>query len=177
MLHEPEIGPEGAFGSAQPKRATDRRNVLTNYLSSIVIVGVGFVTTPILTHGLGIVRYGVWALLASLIPFLELLELGVASTTVAFVSRHLELGEDEKVGATLNTSFLVLSVFGTIAFAGVVVFAIFLPDIVTSIPKPLVGQAQFLVLLLAFDMAVSIPMDTFGGRCQPSSDSICRTTA
>ena len=136
---------------------------MTNYISAIVIVGVGFVTTPILTHGLGIVRYGVWALLGSLIPFLELLELGVASTTVAFVSRHLELGEDEKVGASLNTSFLVLSVFGIIAFAGVVVFAIFLPDIVTSIPKPLVGQARFLVLLLAFDMAVSIPMDTFGG--------------
>ena len=57
----------------------------------------------------------------------------------------------------------MLSVFGIIAFAGVVVFAIFLPDIVTSIPKNLVGQARFLVLLLAFDMAVSIPMDTFGG--------------
>ena len=163
MLQKPEIGPEEASGPVKPKKATDRRNVVTNYLCAIVIVGVGFVTTPILTHGLGIVRYGVWALLGSLIPFLELLELGVASTTVAFVSRHLELGEDEKVGASLNTSFLVLSVFGAIAFAGVVVFAIFLPDIVTSIPKSLVGQARFLVLLLAFDMAVSIPMDTFGG--------------
>ena len=139
VLQKPEIGPEEASGTVKPKKATDRRNVVTNYLSAIVIVGVGFVTTPILTHGLGIVRYGVWALLGSLIPFLELLELGVASTTVAFVSRHLELGEDEKVGASLNTSFLVLSVFGAIAFAGVVVFAIFLPDIVTSIPKSFVG--------------------------------------
>ena len=49
------------------------------------------------------------------------------------------------------------------AFAGVVVFAIFLPDIITSIPKSLVGQARFLLLLLAFDMALSIPLDTFGG--------------
>ena len=40
---------------------------------------------------------------------------------------------------------------------------IFLPDIITSIPKSLVGQARFLLLLLAFDMALSIPMDTFGG--------------
>ena len=52
---------------------------------------------------------------------------------------------------------------GILAFASVVVFAIFLPDIITSIPKSLVGQAQFLLLLLAFDMALSIPMDTFGG--------------
>ena len=129
----------------------------------MVVVAVGFLTTPILTHQLGIIRYGVWALIGSLIPFLELLELGFASATVAFVSRHLELEDDEKVGATLNTSFLVLSVLGIVAFAGVVVFAIFLPDLITSIPKSLVGQARFLVLLLAFDMALSIPMDTFGG--------------
>ena len=124
---------------------------------------VGFVTTPILTHQLGILRYGVWALIGSLIPFLEILELGFASATVAFVSRHLELEDDEMVGATLNTSFLCLLGLGIVAFAGVTVFAIFLPDIITTIPKSLVGQAQFLLLLLAFDMAVSIPMDTFGG--------------
>ena len=68
-----------------------------------------------------------------------------------------------KVGRTLNTSFLCLSVLGIIAFAGVLVFAYFLPEIIPTIPKSLVGQAQFLLLLLAFDMALSIPMDTFGG--------------
>ncbi len=163
MLREPGLSNVGASGGTRPKKASVRRNVTTNYLVAVVIVAVGFITTPILTHNLGILRYGVWALIGSLIPFLELLELGFANATVAFVSRHLELEDDDKVGATLNTSFLVLSVLGTIAFAGVVVFAIFLPDIITSIPKSLVGQAQFLLLLLAFDMAVSIPMDTFGG--------------
>ena len=68
---------------------------------------VGFLTTPILTHQLGILRYGVWALIGSLIPFLEILELGFANATVAFVSRHLELEDDEQVASTLNTSFLV----------------------------------------------------------------------
>jgi O-antigen/teichoic acid export membrane protein len=163
VLHEPELQPEGASGSGQPKKVSLRRNVTTNYAVAVVLVVVGFLTTPILTHQLGILRYGVWALIGSLIPFLEILELGFASATVAFVSRHLELEDDELVGATLNTSFLCLSVLGIVAFAGVVVFAIFLPDIITSIPNSLVGQARFLLLLLAFDMALSIPMDTFGG--------------
>jgi O-antigen/teichoic acid export membrane protein len=163
VLHEPEAEPQGASGSGQLKKVTVRRNVATNYLVAVVLVAVGFLTTPILTHQLGILRYGVWALIGSLIPFLEILELGFASATVAFVSRHLELEDDEQVTSTLNTSFLILSVLGILAFAGVVVFAIFLPDIITSIPKGLVGQARFLLLLLAFDMALSIPMDTFGG--------------
>ncbi len=163
MLREPELGSNGASEIRRPKKATEKRNVATNYLAAVVAVLVGFITTPILTHELGIVRYGVWALIGSLIPFLELLELGFANVTVAFVGRHLELDEDEKVASTINTSFLILSVLGVIAFVGVVVFTIFLPDIITSIPKSLIGQAQFLLLLFAFDMALSIPMDTFGG--------------
>jgi O-antigen/teichoic acid export membrane protein len=160
---EPESAAVGASETGRPKKATERRNVTTNYLAAVVAVLVGFFTTPILTHDLGIVRYGVWALIGSLIPFLELLELGFANVTVAFVGRHLELEEDEKVASTINTSFLILSVLGVIAFAGVVVFTIFLPDIIKTIPKSLMGQAQFLLLLFAFDMALSIPMDTFGG--------------
>jgi O-antigen/teichoic acid export membrane protein len=162
-LRGPETEPEGASASSRLKKASTRRNVTTSYVVAVGIVVVGFLTTPILTHQLGIVRFGVWALLGSLIPFLEILELGFANATVAFVSRHLELEDDEAVAGTLNTSFLVLSVLGVLAFATVGVFAIFLPDIITSIPKNLVGQAQFLLLLLAFDMALSIPMDTFGG--------------
>jgi O-antigen/teichoic acid export membrane protein len=144
VLREPELQPEDPSRRVQPKKATVRRNLATNYFAAVALVAVGFVTTPILTHQLGILRYGVWALIGSLIPFLELLELGFANATVAFVSRHLELEDDELVGATLNTSFLCLSALGLLAFAGVTVFTIFLPDIIPSIPKSLVGQAQFL---------------------------------
>jgi len=163
VLTDPETSSVATSPVGQPKQATVRRNVVTNYLTAVVLAGVVFLTTPVLAHQLGILRFGVWTLIGSLIPFLELLELGFASATVAFVSRHLALEENDKVGTTLNTSFLCLSVLGVTAFAGVVVFAIFLPDVITTIPKSLVGQAQFLLLLIAFDMAVSIPMDTFGG--------------
>jgi O-antigen/teichoic acid export membrane protein len=145
------------------KQASVRRNVGTNYLVQVTLVLVGFLTTPLLTHELGIVRFGVWALIGSLIPYLELLELGFASATIAFVTKHLELDDDEKVHATLNTSFLILAMLGCLAFVIVVVAAVFLPDLITSIPKDLVNQARVLLLLLAFDMAISIPMDTFGG--------------
>ena len=111
---QPELRHEGVTGRTRPRRATQRRNLTTNYLTVVTLVLVGFVTTPILTHQLGILRYGVWALIGSLIPFLELLELGFANATVAFVSRHLELEDDAAVGATLNTSFLCLSVLGVV---------------------------------------------------------------
>ena len=78
-MRGPETEPEGASASGRLKKVSSRRNVTTTYVVAIGIVVVGFLTTPILTHQLGIVRFGVWALLGSLIPFLEILELGKRS--------------------------------------------------------------------------------------------------
>jgi len=139
------------------------RNVLSNYLNSAVLVVIGFLITPLLTHNLGDIRYGVWALIGSLIPYFELLELGFANSTVVYVAKHLESGDADLVHRTLNTSFFMLMVPGFIAAGLAVVVTVFLPDIVHSIPPHLIGQARVLLLLLAFDMVVSIPMDTFGG--------------
>jgi O-antigen/teichoic acid export membrane protein len=149
------------MSSSQPENYA--RNVLSTYLNATVLGLVAFLVTPLLTHHLGVVRFGVWALIGSLIPYFELLELGFANSTVTYVARHRESGEDDMIQRTLNTSFFVLMLPGLVAAGMSVVVAIFLPDIVHSIPHDLVGQARILLVLLAFDMAVSIPMDTFGG--------------
>lgn len=149
------------MSDSKPKNFS--RNVLSNYLGSGVSVVVAFLTTPLLTHSLGIVKFGVWALIGSLIPYFELLELGFANATVTYVARHAESGSDDRLRRTLNTSFFVLMGPGAIAAGLAVVVAVFLPHIVHTIPTHLMGQARVLLLLLAFDMAVSIPMDTFGG--------------
>ncbi len=149
------------MSSSQPENYT--RNVLTNYLTAIVLVATGFLVTPVLTSHLGIIGFGVWALVGSLIPYFELLELGLASSTITYVGKHLESGDEHLVNRTLNTSFFLLMVPGAVAAGLAVGVAILLPDIVHSIPHHYVGQARILLLLLAFDMVVSIPMDTFGG--------------
>ena len=59
--------PTGAPANKKPKKASQRRNVITSYLFAVTLAAVGFLTTPVLTHGLGILRYGVWALIGSLI--------------------------------------------------------------------------------------------------------------
>jgi O-antigen/teichoic acid export membrane protein len=149
------------MSSSQPENRT--RNILSSYLNNITVVLAAFIITPVLTHHLGVVGFGVWALVGSLIPYFELVELGFANSTVSFVSKHLEAGDDDMVHRTLNTSFFLLIVPGLVAAAIAIVVTIFLPDIVPSIPAHLIGQARILLLLLAFDMVVSVPMDTFGG--------------
>lgn len=138
------------------------RNVLANYGLSIVSVLVALLTTPLLTHGLGAERFGVWVLAGAIIPYLELLELGLASATVAAVARHRAAGEDDQVECILSTSFFVLMIPGALALVLIVGSAAVLP-VLLHVPAGLVPQARLLLILLGADLAVSIPGDTFGG--------------
>src|SRR5580692_5894512 len=114
------------MSSSQPENYA--RNVLSTYFNGAVLALVAFFVTPLLTHHLGVTRFGVWSLIGSLIPYFELLELGFANSTVTYVARHRESGEEDLINRTLNTSFFVLMVPGFLAAGLAVVVAIFLPD-------------------------------------------------
>ena len=64
------------------------RNTASNIVLSVVFVAVAVVTTPLLTHHLGHVRYGIWVLVLSVVQYLKLLEVGFAGATVTCIARH-----------------------------------------------------------------------------------------
>jgi O-antigen/teichoic acid export membrane protein len=138
------------------------RNVLANYGTVLVMLVVALFTTPLLARGLGPERFGIWAMVGSIIPYLEVLELGFASTTIAMLARHLASGEHAGAHAIVNTSLFLLIIPGVLCFAAAGGVALVLPHIV-AIPSDQVTATRILVLLLGFDMALSIPGDTFGG--------------
>jgi len=129
---------------------------------TIVSLVVGVVTTPVLTHHLGIRGYGVWVLTLAVVSYLELLELGLGGTTVVFVARHASTSDDGALNRTVNTSFVVLSALGVVALIVAVALSAVLPGAI-HVSGHLRGDARWLLILLGLDMAVSIPMDTFGG--------------
>src|ERR1700728_1667156 len=138
------------------------RNTLSNYAMTIVGLVVAVITTPVLTRHLGLRGYGVWVLTLSVIAYLELLELGFGATTVVFVARHASSGDDDGLNRTVNSSLAVLGVMGVIALVVAVILSALLPGAI-HVAGHLRDEARWLLILLGFDMAVSIPGDTFGG--------------
>ena len=139
-----------------------RRNVFSNYATTASTVIVNIVAIPLLARGLGDTRFGIWVLVGSVLLYLELLEFGFGTATVKCVAESYAKGDTERVRRTLATSFWVLSVPGLTALAiGAVAAGVF--PTVFDIPPEAVGETRVLLLLLAFNTAVSIPSDTFGG--------------
>ncbi len=139
-----------------------RRTVITNYMyaASLILVAVG--VTPVLVRSLGKTEYGIWVLVGSLALYLELLEFGFGGATVRKVAQLNAVGTRQELRQAVATSFWILAVPGVIALAAGVVISIFFSSIF-NVPPELEAAALVVCLLITFDLAVSIPSDTFGG--------------
>jgi O-antigen/teichoic acid export membrane protein len=149
-------------GATAPRLPTRfARNAVSNYAFTGVLVVVALVTTPILTHHLGAQGYGIWIFVGSVITYAQLLDLGLGGAVVSAVARLSAEGDDDGLERTLNSSFFVLAGLGVVALVVCGVAARFLPAAV-HLHRPLAGTTRDLLLVLGVDVAVSIPMDTFG---------------
>jgi O-antigen/teichoic acid export membrane protein len=138
-----------------------RRSVTSSYLRTVAQAVVALVLTPVLVHGLGKTEYGIWTLVLSLAVYLELFEFGLGAATVKSVAEDEARGDRERTRRSIATSFWMLAVPGVAALLfGGLIAAVF--PLVFDIPATSDAATRILVLLIALDLAISIPSDTFG---------------
>ena len=110
---------------------------------------------------MGTARFGIWILVGSTIAYVQLLDLGFGGAVVAAVARLSASGEEDRLERTLTSAFFLLMGLGVVALLITAVAAQFLPRALHLRPA-LASTTRDLLLLLGLDMAISIPMDTFG---------------
>jgi O-antigen/teichoic acid export membrane protein len=94
-------------------------NILWNWTNYGLKTAVAFYITPLLIGRLGDTPYGVWILLSSILGYYGLLNFGIDSALVHYISKYLADANREGIGKVLRTSQVV---FGIIA-AGVVLLS------------------------------------------------------
>src|SRR5689334_18156139 len=62
-------------------------NAAANWIGFAAQVVVAFFVSPLLIHGLGDERYGVWSLVDSVLAYLTLFDLGIGASLVRYVAR------------------------------------------------------------------------------------------
>jgi O-antigen/teichoic acid export membrane protein len=81
------------------------RAVFTSWIAVVVNAAVGFLLTPYVLHHLGDEAYGLWVLTVNCVGYYGLLDLGVRSSILRYVSRHQALGNHESVNEVVATAF------------------------------------------------------------------------
>jgi O-antigen/teichoic acid export membrane protein len=136
-------------------------NVTMNWIAMVVGMIVPFFLTPIVIRNLGPVGYGVWILAVSTVAYLGLLDLGLRSAVIRYVSKAEAQGQESEardaIGAALWFRILIACAAVALSF----LLAVFFPHLF-KVPVGLERPAQATVLMCAFAVAVTLVSGVFG---------------
>ena len=138
------------------------RNVLFNWLGTIANMAVGFFLSPFILHRLGDVAFGVFVLANSVVAYLGLLDLGMQSSVLRFVSKGHTKGDHEGASEAISAALWVrlqVSALALLLSAGI---AVVFPHIF-KVPADLANDARKAILLIGVVTAISMSVGVVGG--------------
>ena len=116
--------PVSAAGQAAGRGARFLANVMWNWLGVATNLAVGLLLSPYIIHKLGEERYGIWALIFSVLDYFWFFDLGLNTAVTNFCARYLARREPEKINEVINTALFYFSLIAmviagiTLALAG-----------------------------------------------------------
>ncbi len=138
------------------------RNVMSNWLATIANMAVGFFLAPFIVHRLGTVGYGVWVLAISAVNYLGLLDLGMRSSVLRFVSKGHTKGDHTGASAAISAAIWVrLQISALVLILSGLLALVF--DRIFHIPPMLASDARHAVLIIGLTTAVTMSLGVFGG--------------
>lgn len=138
------------------------RNVMFNWLGTIANMAVGFFLSPFILHHLGDVAYGVWVLTVSVVGYLSLLDLGMQSSILRFVSQgHAKQDHQSASDATSAALWVRLQISALALLLSAALAAVF-PH-VFKIPQDLASDARKAIVLIGATTAITMSLGVLGG--------------
>ena len=125
-------------------------------------MAVGFFLSPFILHRLGDVAFGVFVLANSVVAYLGLLDLGMQSSVLRFVSKGHTKGDHEGASEAISAALWVrlqVSALALLLSAGI---AVVFPHIF-KVPADLANDARKAILLIGVVTAISMSVGVVGG--------------
>lgn len=143
------------------------RAVTTSWIAVTANAAVGFLLTPYVLHHLGDEAYGLWILTVTCVGYYGLLDIGVRSSILRYVSRNQALGNRDSVNEVVATAFyyylaacVVILIAAIVSVGPVSSFFSISPDLVHSF--------KGLYLLAGAVQGLTLPLVVFAGSLEAS---------
>jgi len=136
-------------------------NVAMNWVATAVNMVVPFFLTPFVVRHLGSLQYGIWILAVSIVSYLALLDLGLRSAVIRFVSKAEGAGRSEDAAAVIHGAFWFRVLAGILVAFLAMVLSLLAPHLF-KIPPDLMLAARVTVLLCGIGVSVTLISGVFG---------------
>lgn len=140
--------------------------IKTGAVLAYVVLGlntlVGLAYTPFLLRKLGQSEYGLYSLIASVIAYLTLFDLGFGNTVVRYTAKYRAEGKEKEQGELFGMFLIIYVIIGIIAFLiGLVLFFNVTAIFDQNLSAEEIGKAKIMVLIMIFNLAISFPLSIF----------------
>ena len=124
-------------------------------------VAVAFFMMPFIIAHLGTRFYGIWILIAAFVGYYGLLDLGVSSAVMRYVSRSIGAGNREKTKYYVSSAFFILCAVGVLVISISIVASFFAAFFINNSDD--LFLFKFSVIILGFAIGISFPLRVFDG--------------
>jgi O-antigen/teichoic acid export membrane protein len=136
-------------------------NVVMNWVAMATGMVVPFFLMPFVVRHLGPLAYGVWILAVSTVGYLNLLDLGLRSAIVRYVSKNATAGKVLEAQKAIQAALWFRLGIAAVVVLLSVALAVAFPHLF-KVPHDLTRAAQITVLLCALGVASSMVSGVFG---------------
>ncbi len=150
-----------------------KAGVVLNYVVIFLNTVVGLLYTPYMLRMMGQSEYGLYSLVASVIAYLTVLDLGFGNAIVRYTAKFRAEKKTEEQYEMFGMFFLLYLVIGIIAFGiGLGLYfnvGTLFGDTMTAVE---LDRARIMMLLLVANLAFTFPMSIWGSIIQAYEDFI-----
>ena len=129
------------------------KNILSNYAGVLIPAAVFLLLTPFMIKTLGPTAYGIWIIANTLRSYFQIMEFGIRTSVIKFVSEYHAKGEKRKIEELFTTSFFAFLIIGIISLIILKVIADFAPNIF-KIPFSYFETLKTLISIFGLNIAV-----------------------
>lgn len=133
-----------------------------SYIILFVSNIISLIYTPFLLRQLGQSEYGLYSIMSNFIAYLNLLDLGLGSAMVIYMSKSLVKDSEEQQAKNIGSFLKIYTLLGAIALiAGLVMFFLIDPVFSSGLTSNELHRAKIMFLILLFPMVLSFPLGVF----------------
>lgn len=140
-----------------------KAGALLNYVVIVLNTLVGLLYTPYLLRMLGQSEYGLYSLVASVIAYLTVLDLGFGNAIVRYTAKYRAEEKVREQHELFGMFFILYLALGVIVLAAGSFLFFNIDNLFGKTMTPAeIGQARIMMVILVFNLAISFPMGIFG---------------
>lgn len=144
-----------------------KAGIILNYVTIALNVLVGILYTPFMLRMMGQNEYGLYSLVASIISYLTILDLGFGNAIIRYTAKlrvENKLREQYEMFGMFLILYLIIGLAAFILGLGLYFNVDFFFETTMSMQE--LSKARIMIMLLIFNLAITFPLSIFGSVIQ-----------